>query len=161
MTLIKVHLVQTLDPWRRINSIAAQAGLQPYTPEQAQSFLINPAYATFVLSAPMLNRDPVGFLVAQITPPEAEIIDMAILPCFHGMGFGGRILERVLEEMRLCEVEECYLEVRESNRKAIRFYLNHGFTQHHIRPDYYTHPQEDALLFRKSLKADTPSVFLS
>jgi ribosomal-protein-alanine N-acetyltransferase len=44
-----------------------------------------------------------------------------------------------------------WLEVRESNHKAIAFYVKNGFEQVQTRPNFYENPREAALLMRLKL----------
>ena len=51
--------------------------------------------------------------------------------------------------------DQCFLEVRDGNTKARRFYEKHGFTLYNVRKKYYT-DGEDAALYKYS-KAETSS----
>lgn len=148
--------------FHHINRIAKLAGLQPYAPEHIQSIAANPAQEAWVLIMPAISRHPAGYAVFQIVPPEGEIYDIAILPVLQGRHLGTMLLERVLQFFRYNEVDEVYLEVRESNRPAIQFYQRHGFQIRHVRKDYYTFPKEDALFLCRNLReACGPDSFLS
>jgi ribosomal protein S18 acetylase RimI-like enzyme len=47
--------------------------------------------------------------------------------------------------------ESVFLEVRESNHPARRFYEKAGFQQSGVRKAYYRDPPEDAILYRLEL----------
>lgn len=52
---------------------------------------------------------------------------------------------------------EIYLEVRESNQSAIALYRKFSFQRFGIRKDYYSNPDEDAIIYRKDLSEYPPA----
>ncbi|MBP7866906.1 MAG: ribosomal protein S18-alanine N-acetyltransferase [Acidobacteria bacterium] len=144
-----------------INRIARIAGLQAYSEDHLKSLTENPAYLVMFLQVPDVSRFPVGYLVAQITPPEAEIYDIAVLPVVQGRGLGTRMLKKLLAILQEEDVQHCFLEVRPSNRPALMFYTRHGFTRQNIRKDYYSFPREDAILLHLNLDENTRRELLS
>jgi ribosomal-protein-alanine acetyltransferase len=89
----------------------------------------------------------VGFLVAQCGSPEWELENMAVLPAFRRRGVGAALLSALLGQARARHAERILLEVRVSNRSAIRLYEQGGFQRLARRPGYYRNPAEDALIF--------------
>ncbi|HEX4771075.1 MAG TPA: ribosomal protein S18-alanine N-acetyltransferase [Bryobacteraceae bacterium] len=92
----------------------------------------------------------VGFLVerevypgSDLQPPEREILNLAVLPRYRGMGIGRALLE---QEMHAPGIY--YLEVRESNLTAQRLYRHVGFEEVGRRPYYYQAPKENAIVMR-------------
>ncbi len=64
----------------------------------------------------------------------------------------GTALLRALEERAVSRGStQIALEVRISNEAAIGLYRKNGFVQQGIRPDFYTLPNEDALIMTKEL----------
>ena len=47
------------------------------------------------------------------------------------------------------------LEVRPSNTAAIALYEKHGFRQAGLRPGYYQHPREDAVIMTREFGKET------
>jgi ribosomal-protein-alanine N-acetyltransferase len=97
-----------------------------------------------------------GFLVAQIgfpnsDGPEWELENIAVLPEFRHRGLGRELLAVLLAQARLHGAERISLEVRESNRAAIRLYEAAGFQQLGRRRAYYHRPIEDALILVHTL----------
>jgi ribosomal-protein-alanine N-acetyltransferase len=62
-------------------------------------------------------------------------------------------LHQALEEFRRLRVERVFLEVRESNLAAVRFYETHGFARAGQRAGYYRDPDEVAVLMIRKLTA--------
>jgi [ribosomal protein S18]-alanine N-acetyltransferase len=104
----------------------------------------------------LLARDPrtgkvLGFVCASLVPPEAELESIAVAPRVQRQGIGRRLLASLVTELRTSGISELHLEVRASNRQAIRFYEAQNFIQTGVRPRYYADPEEDAVLMTLSL----------
>lgn len=129
----------TLDQWREIFQTEVPARLAWIAEEQ--------------VGAPRAR----GFLVAQIgfpnsDGPEWELENIAVLPEFRRRGLGRELLAVLLAQARLHGAARILLEVRESNRAAIRLYEAAGFQQLGRRRAYYHSPIEDALILVHSSK---------
>lgn len=92
-----------------------------------------------------------GYVVALVVGPEAEIADLAVAPEARRMGIGRALLERVLGEVQDAGVQAVYLEVRESNHAARTLYRSSGFDSIGRRRGYYRQPVEDALVLRREM----------
>ena len=90
----------------------------------------------------------IGFAIARVVGPVAEIETIGIDRKAQGFGFGSSLLLAVLEELRLAGAEDIELEVRASNKRAIRLYERAGFLEVGRRRGYYREPVEDAVLLR-------------
>jgi ribosomal-protein-alanine N-acetyltransferase len=90
--------------------------------------------------------DIVGYCGMYTTPGEGEIVNVAVHPAFRRRGIARRLLKRLLEEGRDAQVERFILEVRRSNENAVALYEGLGFQTLGIRPGFYEHPREDALI---------------
>jgi ribosomal-protein-alanine N-acetyltransferase len=93
----------------------------------------------------------VGFLVAAIVADEAELETIAVVETEQRRGVGRKLLRALVRELRTQKVGSLNLEVRASNRRAIRFYSAQGFGETGRRERYYADPEEDAVLMRLSL----------
>lgn len=89
---------------------------------------------------------PVAFLIARTAADEMEILNLAVDPAQRRCGVGSGLLDAALTYGRLAGSRRVFLEVRESNLAARRFYQKHGFTVLGERPGYYGDPTENALL---------------
>ena len=92
-----------------------------------------------------------GFVLGRHIGDEAEILNLATLPEKRRRGEGRALLEKALAEFQTRGVRRVFLEVRESNVKAIAFYKKHGFSEAGRRKAYYREPEEAALLMEKQL----------
>lgn len=89
-----------------------------------------------------------GYSVFSESVGEAHLLNLCIDPGRQGEGLGRCLLEAVMDEARLCNVYRMFLEVRPSNRSAIRLYRSGGFHVIGRRPGYYPAHQgrEDAMV---------------
>jgi len=56
-----------------------------------------------------------------------EIVSIYLMPEYMGKGWGRKLINVILEELRKQGYREIFLYVLEENKKAIRFYENSGF----------------------------------
>jgi ribosomal-protein-alanine N-acetyltransferase len=92
-----------------------------------------------------------GFVLARTSGPEAEIMDLAVLPSMRRRGIARSLLRAVRDAVQQAGVEEIFLEVRESNRAAISLYEGEGYRAVGMRHRYYRNPLENALVLRVAL----------
>lgn len=97
-----------------------------------------------------LSDAVVGFAIARVIGPLAEIETIAVATEVQGVGVGSRLLQTALQEARLAGATEVELEVRPSNQAAIRLYARAGFREAGRRRGYYREPVEDAVLLALS-----------
>ena len=89
----------------------------------------------------------IGFAIYSPIIPESHLLNIAINPAFQGKGLGSQLLEKIIFQNKIIGVKVMTLEVRVSNKAAIKLYEKRGFTKDAIRPEYYGGtPKEDALL---------------
>jgi [ribosomal protein S18]-alanine N-acetyltransferase len=60
-------------------------------------------------------------------------------------------LQAFLDHAKSAHSDAVFLEVRQSNAAARRFYEKNGFQQSGRRKSYYANPSEDAILYRIDL----------
>ena len=99
-----------------------------------------------LVAANLASGAPVGFLVASVGPPEAELETIAVAPQGQRRGVGRLLLGALEEELKTERVTELLLEVRASNLGALGFYAALGFRETGRRVRYYADPEEDAVL---------------
>jgi [ribosomal protein S18]-alanine N-acetyltransferase len=93
----------------------------------------------------------VGLLVARIVADEMEILNLAVDPASRRKGAGAALLDAALEHGGRAGAARVFLEVRESNLEARRFYERRGFSLAGRRVRYYRQPEEDALLMAREV----------
>ncbi len=89
----------------------------------------------------------VGYVGMQILGGGGYITNIAVLPEYRGMGFGSALLEK----LEMNKVDFITLEVRESNASAISLYEKFNYMKIGIRPNFYSNPDEDAVIMTKVL----------
>ena len=77
---------------------------------------------------------------------EAELHNIAVAPEMRGKGLSHLLMDAVIGSAQKNNVERIMLEVRASNDAAIALYAKYGFEKVGLRPGYYRHPTENAIL---------------
>ncbi|MCU1288414.1 MAG: alanine acetyltransferase [Acidobacteria bacterium] len=83
---------------------------------------------------------------------EAEVLNIAVLPESQNRGIGQEIFNSFLRFCRKNKIENVWLEVRESNLSAQKFYGKNGFEVVYKRNNYYTDPVENALVMQMQMR---------
>lgn len=92
-----------------------------------------------------------GFVVARITPPEAELESIVTAVPHQRRGVARTLFSALQGHLRGHGASAVVLEVRVGNREAQGFYRFLGFAEEGRRPGYYADPVEDAVLMRLRL----------
>jgi [ribosomal protein S18]-alanine N-acetyltransferase len=86
-----------------------------------------------------------GFVVARrVGEGESEVLNLAVEPAQRRRG----IARLLLDEIKLQHRGAIFLEVRESNQNARRFYRSLGFQEITVRQGYYCNPPESAIVMK-------------
>ena len=119
------------------------ARIQAASPDAAQW---NPAeYANYECVVAFLKKQLAGFLVFRRTAAtELEVLNLAVHPLFRRHGVARRMMQFMLAGHR----GDVFLEVRESNQKARKFYESIGFREISRRGDYYKNPVESGIVMK-------------
>ena len=88
-----------------------------------------------------------AFLVARFTAAECELENLVVAVAHRRRGFGLQLVQSLIATARQRNVVQILLEARESNTAARALYEKVGFELNGRRKAYYSHPEEDALLF--------------
>lgn len=102
-----------------------------------------------------LERDGelAGYSILSVAAGEAHLLNICVAPELQGQGIGRRLLEYMLERARLAGAGKLFLEVRPSNRRALKVYRRAGFEIIGTRRDYYRAAagKEDAVVLLRRL----------
>ncbi|MGI8467814.1 MAG: ribosomal protein S18-alanine N-acetyltransferase [Pyrinomonadaceae bacterium] len=100
-----------------------------------------------------INEVPVGFLVMRliISNSEAELYNIGISKENRRKGIGKSLIQQAISLCGLKNIENVWLEVRQSNKNAIDFYRSVGFQIAGRRKNFYQLPCEDAVLMKLSM----------
>ena len=134
--------------------VAAVAALErvcftdPWSEHSIRAELDNPLSLWFVA---VEDGEVCGYVGSQTVLGESDMMNLAVAPAYRRQGLGRRLVEALCDALREKGSERLLLEVRRSNEAALALYASLGFTQIGVRPNYYYHPTEDALILRKEL----------
>lgn len=136
--------------------IAEETNLSPWSAQSYLDEMKNPDAVLLRLESP--DNRTVGFVVGRIilgglieAQTDAEIYNIAVIEPLQMHGLGEVLLNSFLDVCRSREAKNVWLEVRESNAVAIRFYERKGFEHVQTRNNFYIDPRENALLMRLGL----------
>ena len=91
----------------------------------------------------------VGYIGSQTVLGESDVMNVAVAPDCRRQGIGDRLVKNLIERLKEDGVYKLTLEVRVSNTPAISLYEKLGFSVLGRRPNYYSHPKEDAWIMGK------------
>ena len=90
-----------------------------------------------------LNGDIIGYGGMWIVLDEAHITNVCIKPEYRGLGYAKLLMKELAAVSKMAGAGSMTLEVRVSNRPALRLYKRCGFTIQGLRKNYYRN-REDA-----------------
>lgn len=88
----------------------------------------------------------VGYCGIVMAQEEGDITNVSVAKDVQNRGIGQRLMEELLIRTKEKGIQKIFLEVRESNQKAIHVYEKIGFKQISIRKNYYESPVENGLV---------------
>ena len=89
-----------------------------------------------------------GYAIFHLMGPDSELLSIATDASVQRQGIGAELLQAGLGKIDISAGDKMFLEVREGNEKARRFYERHGFEAYGKRESYYD-DGETAILYRK------------
>jgi [ribosomal protein S18]-alanine N-acetyltransferase len=138
----------------RVLEIADGLDTAPRWPGAAYEALVEPAQSDIEVQRIALVAEDagtgsvVGFLVASLIPPVAELETVGVAAEFQRHGVGRRLLAELEGKLRRGGVTKVLLEVRNSNVAAKSLYGSSGFVETGSRRGYYADPVEDAAVMQ-------------
>lgn len=136
----------TPEDFAAISAIEQEAFPHPWPPEAFTDFLLPWAWTLLV------GEEIAGYIFYHGFGDEMVIINVAVKPCYQGSGLGDFMLRTSLEMMKETGVTRFFLDVRVSNTPARKLYEKYGFVSLGIRKNYYSHPEEDAIVMGMIIK---------
>ena len=94
-----------------------------------------------------LNNIKIAYIESQLIHDEFNIYNLAVLEKYRNKGFASKLLLYVFEHLT-DRISSAYIEVRETNFQALKFYRKFGFAEYNIRENYYSSPTENAILMQ-------------
>lgn len=95
------------------------------------------------------NSKIIGYAIFHLMGPDSELLSIATGTAAQRQGIGTELLNAGIGKLDFSAGDQVFLEVREGNVKARRFYEKHGFEMYHQRKNYYA-DGENAILYKKS-----------
>lgn len=93
----------------------------------------------------------VGYICASRIIDEGHILNLAVHPDFRSLGIASALVDDIITHLKVDDCRVIFLEVRNSNKAARDMYESLGFAVMGIRKNYYSSPQEDAVLMVRRL----------
>jgi len=103
------------------------------------------------------GRELAGFICCSVVLDECSIMNIAIANRYQGRGFGRFLIQNMIDRMSGMGVSHIFLDVRVSNASARALYQKTGFVEIGLRKNYYSNPDEDAIVMAKSLEPGAKS----
>jgi ribosomal-protein-alanine N-acetyltransferase len=135
----------------RVMEIAASLPAAPHWPREAYLAALEAESSPRRIALVADSDGVIGFTVASLLPPEAELELIAVAPEAQRQGVAGRLFAALVKELYTAKVFGIMLEVRASNHPAIGLYRRLGFAEIGRRKRYYNDPVEDAVQMRLGL----------
>ncbi len=88
----------------------------------------------------------IGYAFFNLAGDSADLLNLAIHPNYQQQGFAQLLMKKTFSKLTKLEVNCLYLEVRESNHRAINFYQKVGFKQISIRKKYYSNGENAKIM---------------
>ncbi|MCX6552917.1 MAG: ribosomal protein S18-alanine N-acetyltransferase [Acidobacteria bacterium] len=151
MTEYAVEWLAGADDLDGVLAVDRESFSHPWTRAMYEEELRSPARSKLaVLRMPGI---PVaGYVSFWLVVDELHINNVAVLQACRQRGLGRALVEFALREAAARGAVTAILEVRQSNEAARALYEDLGFRQVGARAGYYADPDENALVFSRSLQ---------
>ncbi len=95
----------------------------------------------------------ISFSIISVRGDECHLLNLGVHPQYHRQGFGSQMLGQILATAKSLGAMMIYLEVRESNARAIALYQKMDFVLIGTRKDYYPafEGRENGLIYARDL----------
>jgi ribosomal-protein-alanine N-acetyltransferase len=138
-----------------VAALEAESFTNPWTREMLERELRQSDVArVYVLRLP--THRVAAFCACWLLFDELHINTIAVHPQLRRQGLATELMTRLLAIAAAEGAHRALLEVRRSNTVAQRLYESLGFRVAGVRRNYYTQPEEDALLLTRSALQDSP-----
>jgi len=100
-----------------------------------------------------LAGNVLGYALLSVVASEGHILNLCVGPLHRRRGIASLLLEHTMREARWAGADTLLLEVRPSNKAALKLYRGAGFERIGVRKRYYpaANGREDALLYARAL----------
>ena len=91
----------------------------------------------------------IGYVGVQHIADELTLLKIAVLPQYRKLGVGFKLMEKTFDFKKQNNIEKYFLEVRESNKDAIKLYQKFGFKTQSKREKYYDGVEDAVVMIAK------------
>jgi ribosomal-protein-alanine N-acetyltransferase len=104
------------------------------------------------------SKQIMGYIICRKNLNAYHILNLCVDVFSQRKGYGQKLLQTVLDSLADTYFERVILEVRPSNKAALRLYEKFGFEEEMIKKGYYKDKkgEEDAILLRKIISPMQP-----
>lgn len=132
-----------------VAELEARCFTNPWTREMLARQLAESDVA-FVFALRLPDRPVAAFCSCWIIADELHVNTIAVDDRYRRRGLATHLMTQVMSEAAHRGARRATLEVRASNEAALKLYETLGFAVAARRPNYYTQPEEDALILWKA-----------
>lgn len=115
-------------------------------PWSEQAFADTLAMENVIFLIASVNGRVAGYCGIYLAADEGEITNVAVAASYRRHKIAWMLLHETMEKAREKGAQRIFLEVRSRNEPAIQLYRKTGFQKTGVRRNYYTHPDDDALV---------------
>jgi ribosomal-protein-alanine N-acetyltransferase len=131
----------------QIYSLERSCSRNPWSCGSLASELLNPNSIFLILQRP--DGQIAGFVCSSLVLDELQILEVAIHPDYRNRGLGLLLINSLLSQAAGKGAVRACLEVRSSNRPAIKLYEKCGFKTDGARKGYYQDGEDAALMSKE------------
>ena len=92
-----------------------------------------------------------GYVIYSDVQGDAELLRIAVDKRYRRQGVASKLMQSMLDDLAEAGAERVSLEVRAHNISAVSLYKKFGFVDIFVRTNYYHEPEDDALIFQKTI----------
>lgn len=140
----------TRDDLSEVMHVELSAYSHPWKLKNFEDCLTHSQYSCWIFE---FNNKNSGHVILSMGAGEAHLLNICVHPELQGKGWGRKILEEIEWIAKQHQVENCFLEVRISNKKGLNLYHSTGYNEIGLRKAYYPgdNGREDAVVMAKAL----------
>jgi len=128
----------TLDDLSELVRIEKAVHVSPWTEAQFEGELQKPYARVLVLTDDETDTQVAGYIVSWLLYEEAQILNIAVDLPYRGMGYGQKMIQKVVGEAIRKNTRKVLLDVRKGNTAAIQLYQKMRFSIGQVRKGFYS-----------------------
>ena len=137
----------------QIAALERECFTDPWSEHLLEDALFDPQ-ASFIVAEDGEEGNILGYAGLHAILDEGYIDNIAVAPDARRHGVASALLD-VFCRFGAANLAFLTLEVRQSNAAAIALYEKHGFQRAGLRPGYYQHPREDAVIMTREFPQES------